>query len=71
MNTEEVYEATWQLEQLGMIEENGTVRDGQPVLVATEFFNHLDTHAPDVLEAILESGPPWPRPPRPLVTHAR
>ena len=44
--------ALLELEQLGLIERTGRLRNGQPVWVATALWKRLEETAPELLESI-------------------
>ena len=45
-----------ELEQLGLVERTGELRNGQPVWVATANYKCLEETAPELLESILHQG---------------
>ena len=54
---EEVNRAFLELEQCGLLERTGELRNGQPVWVTTAFSKHLEETEPEQLKLIMDLGP--------------
>ena len=56
MPRESTLRALRKLEQLGLVEKTGELRNGQPVWRITASSKHLEETAPELLDAILHQG---------------
>ena len=54
MSLDDINRALTELEQLGLVERNGELRNGRPVWVTTAYCKHLEETAPELLELILD-----------------
>ena len=53
MSAEDINRTLRELEQLGLVEKTGELRNGRPVWAVTARSEHLEETAPELLEAIL------------------
>ena len=53
MPRESTFQALRELEQLGLVEKAGELRNGRPVWAVTALSKHLEETAPELLEIIL------------------